>query len=270
MPLNRNTLISLVAFLVASSSFATTPIVEYKKKKYAPIGMDGYSFIVDDNGSLKSLKSFNLRLKKDRAKPINGAKVNIETCTVSLKTGQNKRLRLSGTLISNVDLSNCFAVLATESESKPLYVAREIDDLNANKPTSLAIGIDTDKVSVNEDYQLYLFSGSQHIALAKGSNHKGVILPYLISPRALFQVAPRFPKELMETYTEARVRIEFVIEADGSVSNVAVLESPDEAFSNEAIASIKRSLFSPRRIEGRKVPTKLQQWINFNLRKPAE
>lgn len=49
----------------------------------------------------------------------------------------------------------------------------------------------------------------------------------------------RYPQTAIKRKAQGRVMTTFVIEKDGSISNIAVSQSPDESLSNEAIRLIR-------------------------------
>ncbi len=63
-----------------------------------------------------------------------------------------------------------------------------------------------------------------------------------------------YPAECLQQKIEGHVKVQFVIEKDGSISRFEVLESPHELLTNEVLEAMERSpRWTPLRIDG--VPT---------------
>lgn len=64
------------------------------------------------------------------------------------------------------------------------------------------------------------------------------------APRAISTPAPRYPREALRAGTTGEVTVEFVIAANGSVTDVRVLESrPSRVFDREAVSAVRRWRF---------------------------
>ncbi len=66
-------------------------------------------------------------------------------------------------------------------------------------------------------------------------------------------VQPDYPKEAVAAKLEGRVMVEFVVEADGSVSRERVQQTSDEIFNAGALAAVRRWKFKPALLDS--VPT---------------
>jgi protein TonB len=59
--------------------------------------------------------------------------------------------------------------------------------------------------------------------------------------RAWVMTQVRFPQEMLDKGVYGRVMAAFVVDAEGSVSNVDIVQTPDKAFSDEVIRVLKKS-----------------------------
>jgi len=84
----------------------------------------------------------------------------------------------------------------------------------------------------------------------------------------LSRLPPRYPYKAAQRGIEGWVRVEFDVTATGSVENVEVIESdPPGVFDKAAIRAVSRWRFKPRMVEGKAVPGKATQVVDFKLEK---
>lgn len=80
-------------------------------------------------------------------------------------------------------------------------------------------------------------------------------------PRVLRQPPLRYPEQAMRQGIEGTVTLDFLINADGSVSDVRVIQaSPQGVFEREAMAVVRRTRFEPP-----PEPTRARRTIEFSL-----
>ncbi len=78
--------------------------------------------------------------------------------------------------------------------------------------------------------------------------------------------APRYPREARQRRLEGWVRVRFMIEPDGSVSDARVVEAePRRVFDREAVRAILRWKFKPRIVDGVAVAREAEQMITFSM-----
>lgn len=76
----------------------------------------------------------------------------------------------------------------------------------------------------------------------------------------------RFPKEMLDKDIRGRVVAAFIVDTDGNVSNVDILQSPDKAFSNEVIRVLMNSpKWEAGMSEGKPVKVKYTIPIDFAI-----
>ena len=76
----------------------------------------------------------------------------------------------------------------------------------------------------------------------------------------------RYPQVAIENNITGRVLLTFVIEKDGRLSNVKVLQNPHESLSNEAVRIIKESpMWAPGKQRGQAVRVKYTLPVEFRL-----
>jgi protein TonB len=82
----------------------------------------------------------------------------------------------------------------------------------------------------------------------------------------IVRIEPQYPREALLRGIEGWVRLDFTIREDGSVCDVAVLSAePSNIFNRNAVRAVLRWKFKPRIVDGRPVPRKGQQTIEFRL-----
>lgn len=85
-------------------------------------------------------------------------------------------------------------------------------------------------------------------------------------PVLLQQVNPRYPVSAMRASQEGWVELEFVVDAEGTVDDVKVLNSqPRHVFDRAAIDAVSRWRFQPGTLDGQPHATRLQRRIQFKL-----
>ncbi len=76
----------------------------------------------------------------------------------------------------------------------------------------------------------------------------------------------KYPAECVEKNIEGKVRVQFVVRSDGSLSNIKVIESPHPALSEEGIRVISEMpRWKPGTLDGKPVNAKLVIPLNFHL-----
>jgi protein TonB len=92
-----------------------------------------------------------------------------------------------------------------------------------------------------------------------GPNPDGDVIP-------IVRIAPQYPRQALLQGIEGWVRLEFMINPDGTVADPAVVEAePPRIFNTSALRAILRWKFKPRIVDGRPVPRRGAQIIEFKL-----
>lgn len=90
-------------------------------------------------------------------------------------------------------------------------------------------------------------------------NQEGDVIP-------IFLMQPQYPREAALDGTTGWVKMEFTIEADGSVSDVSVVGAePRRVFDRAAIRAMYKSKFKPRVVDGQAVARRASFTYQFNL-----
>jgi protein TonB len=84
-------------------------------------------------------------------------------------------------------------------------------------------------------------------------------------PQAVSQAAPQFPQNIGPEITKGRVLIGFIVDAEGNVLEPRVIESTQREFERPAVNAVARWKFRPGMKGGRKVATRMEVPINFEL-----
>lgn len=88
--------------------------------------------------------------------------------------------------------------------------------------------------------------------------------------RVVKSVFPQYDRGLLWAGTEGRVRVDFIVEPDGSVSNARVIGSPPRVLAAHSLASIRKWKFAPPRKGGAPTRAAVSQTFNFKIeREPA-
>src|SRR5580658_8645165 len=104
--------------------------------------------------------------------------------------------------------------------------------------------------------------------LAGQSTHQSDILPCPKPPEDASNypdnmVRPKYPKDALRKGTEGKVELRAVIAPDGKTKDIAVL-GDDSAFSQYAIAAIRKWRFHPELRQGQPVETTYKIHVRFN------
>ncbi|PTY08157.1 hypothetical protein DB347_00800 [Opitutaceae bacterium EW11] len=84
-------------------------------------------------------------------------------------------------------------------------------------------------------------------------------------PKAISQVKPKYPQELARAGIEGRAVVEFVVGADGSVSNVKVLETSHQSVADASVAAVQQWKFQPGTQAGQAASVKMQVPMIFSV-----
>lgn len=100
------------------------------------------------------------------------------------------------------------------------------------------------------------------------STHQSDILPCPKSPEDASNypdnmVRPKYPKDALRKGTEGKVELRAVIAPNGNMNDIAVL-GDDSAFSQNAIAAIRKWRFHPELRQGQPVETTYRIHVRFN------
>jgi protein TonB len=85
-------------------------------------------------------------------------------------------------------------------------------------------------------------------------------------PAARFQAQPTYPHGLRRDGVSGSVVLSFVVDAGGSVRDVAVVRSSHPDFEAPAVQAVSKWKFRPGRKAGRPVNTRMQVPIVFNIK----
>jgi protein TonB len=92
-----------------------------------------------------------------------------------------------------------------------------------------------------------------------GGQQDGELMP-------LVRIAPRYPMRASMDGIEGWVKLAFIITESGEVTDVKVIEAkPRRVFDREAIRAIRKWRFKPKMVNGKPVPQRATQVIDFKL-----
>jgi len=90
---------------------------------------------------------------------------------------------------------------------------------------------------------------------------------YLVAPLATEQSDPAYPLELIRAHVQGMVTLYAIIHADGRVSDIRVLDSPDERLDSYAAKALARWKFLPAERAGKPVALEAVVKIPFRVRR---
>ena len=85
-------------------------------------------------------------------------------------------------------------------------------------------------------------------------------------PLAIFKLKPPYPFQARRLNISGSVRVKFLVDKEGRVSNITILKSkPQGMFDNSVLKTLPSWKFTPGAVEGNKVATWVVTTIEFNL-----
>lgn len=87
-------------------------------------------------------------------------------------------------------------------------------------------------------------------------------------PQPIAQPSPALPRDVRTELSSVEVVVEFVVDADGRVTEPRVTRTDAPEFSAAAVEGVRRWKFRPGVLAGRKVATRMEVPLKFDLRKP--
>ena len=85
------------------------------------------------------------------------------------------------------------------------------------------------------------------------------------TPRLKHEVKPVYPPQAMNSGISGLVRMECVIQPDGTISDVKVVESLDPVVDAEAVRALKQWTFTPGFKDGKAVPVIVEIEMSFSM-----
>lgn len=84
-------------------------------------------------------------------------------------------------------------------------------------------------------------------------------------PEATVRIAPNIPEVIRKNKIDGRVVVEFVVRADGNVTNIRITETPHPALEGPVIRAIERWKFNPGEKDGEAVNVRVRQAIPIKI-----
>ena len=145
-------------------------------------------------------------------------------------------------------IANANAVLSKKDRESVDFTAYDVESVTIQKVAVVEEVIDDDEPFVKVE-QMPSFMGGD-----------------LMTFRNWVMKQVRYPQVAIENNITGRVLLTFVIEKDGRLSNVKVLQNPHESLSNEAVRIIKESpMWTPGKQRGQAVRVKYTLPVEFRL-----
>ncbi|MET0658028.1 MAG: energy transducer TonB [Steroidobacteraceae bacterium] len=126
-----------------------------------------------------------------------------------------------------------------------------------------AVAMDVPTLGLNAQVGGGPFVGEMGGGGGMGGLFDGDIIP-------IQRVPPAYPRDAARAGVTGFVQLEVMVNADGSVRSVKVIESkPKGLFEAAAVAAVMRWKFKPKVVNGQPVAQRGSQKIDFNLNQPA-
>jgi protein TonB len=148
-----------------------------------------------------------------------------------------------------------------EPAAKP---AREIFGANRNSYTDSSVG--DDGVDAKKGNTLAKAVDETKLEDSDASNLPTPTEEYLVSemPVVLSEVRPAYPKEAREKQLEGAVALDVLIDEQGMVRQVKVIEGA-EIFRAGAVEAMKKFRFKAAKVDGKAVAVRIRYSLNFKL-----
>ncbi|MEM9227200.1 MAG: energy transducer TonB, partial [Verrucomicrobiota bacterium] len=85
-------------------------------------------------------------------------------------------------------------------------------------------------------------------------------------PKPTKRVRPQYPKEFARKKQQGKVRLLFVVDQDGNVLDVEVIDATHGKFADSAVKAISQWKFEPGLKHGHAVKTRVRLTIPFNIK----
>lgn len=167
-----------------------------------------------------------------------------------------------------------------KKESKPQVVLKSVNtrpQIEESKPARQVFGASRDSYTDEKVDSSVAVAAKKGNTLAKEVDQEVLTdedptsLPtpteeYLVSemPSVLSEVKPVYPREARNERVEGAVEMDILIDSQGAVRQVVVVEGP-EVFRSVAIEAMKKFKFRPARVDGNPVAVKIRYTLRFEL-----
>jgi|TARA_B100001540_G_C15672373_1_gene580790 TonB family protein len=84
-------------------------------------------------------------------------------------------------------------------------------------------------------------------------------------PKLENNIKIKYPKTMQSSKVEGKSIAEFIVDEDGSTSQISIVESLGPAFDYEMISAIKRMHFEPAEFEGNTISVKYRLPVQFKF-----
>ena len=145
--------------------------------------------------------------------------------------GEAGEIRMDGYMIQAIHFSN--------NSEQVIYISKETD-----KSNHVRFMVDNNGTMHQSKPTVYAFntvSDNESPAVVKADKMPSFQGGGLQDFRRWVMTQVRFPKEMLDKNVRGRVVAAFIVDTDGNVSNVDILQTPDKAFSNEVIRVLMNS-----------------------------
>jgi protein TonB len=85
------------------------------------------------------------------------------------------------------------------------------------------------------------------------------------APVSTTYVRPLYPRTAMQAKVQGQVDVEFVVLRDGTVSEVRVTRALSPELDEQAVAAVRKWLFTPAQLDGRQVAVRCEAQVVFTL-----
>ncbi len=90
-------------------------------------------------------------------------------------------------------------------------------------------------------------------------------MPEIVGGLGAFYVHIQYPERAVRERVEGRLKLSFIVNAEGGTEDIRVIESLHPACDSAAVAALKKTRFVPARSEGEVVPVRMHLPVRFRL-----
>jgi|SRR5271157_778223 len=164
----------------------------------------------------------------------------------------------------------------SQTEMKPITRPKAAQVHSTSKPEIMEIKDRQDEFLLNEKPVTAAVQRAENLTIAKTEITSTGKAANLDVAETVFgnSGAPAFTRREMPVYPllarrlgkEGKVVLKLLINKNGTLQDIEVIEASGFGFTEAALAAIKKSTFSPAYINGEKVPSKAILSVRFNLK----
>ncbi len=165
---------------------------------------------------------------------------------------------------------------ASQKEVKPITRSKAEHVQSISKPEIMEIKDRQDQFLLNEKPVTAAVQKAENLIIAKteitsigkavNQDVANTIFGNSGAPAFIHREMPVYPLLARRLGKEGKVVLKLLIDKNGTLQDIEVIEASGFGFTEAAVAAIKKSAFSPAHSNGEKVPSKAILSVRFNLK----